>query len=137
MARNAKSRKLRNKKMRGGELGWWCKITGRCTDAEQAEQAQAKAAAQTAEINDYSKYNFSNKKLGVTSDPVPSHATPQGDGSSGPMSKGQEGQEEQMRKSAADMLEAKGVSSSGKFRGGKSNRRRNKKSKKSRRTRRR
>ena len=133
MARNAKSRKLRNRKMRGG--GFWCKVLGMgCTDAEKAEQAQAKAAAQTKELNDYSKHDFSNTKLGVESDPVPSHATPQGDGSSEAMTKEQQ---EQMRKSAADMLEAKRVSSSGKIGGGKSNRHRNKKSKKSRRTRRR
>jgi hypothetical protein len=110
MARNAKSRKLRNKKMKGGELSWWCRNVDICDDAgrkeKNATQAAAKAAAETAELNDYSKHNFSNANLGVISDPVKPINSPH-------------------------------TSTGGKFRGGKSNRRRNKKSKKSRRTRRR
>jgi len=119
MARNAKSRKLRNKKMRGGGVtppteSLLCRTFGFGCNKKVAPS------------NNTSESQFQGAR----------DSTLQGDGSSEAMTPEQM---EEMRKNAANTLKAKGVyaDGSGKFRGGKSNRRRNKKSKKSRRTRRR
>jgi hypothetical protein len=116
MARNAKSRKLRNKKMRGGK-GWFCGTQSAwgCTDEENA-LARANKSGATQE----------SENVATASSQGAAHRLP-------PMTNANL---EVAAKNAGigTRINADG---GGKFRGGKSNRRRNKKSKKSRRTRRR
>ena len=121
MARNAKSRKLRNKKMRGGELGWWCKNLNICTTPEREE----KNRISNADIPDDAATQESENVAIARSQGAVQHLPPMTNAN--------------LKKAAenAGIGSKINADGGGKFRGGKSNRRRNKKSKKSRRTRRR
>jgi hypothetical protein len=134
MARNSKSRKLRNRKMRGG-VGWFCGTSFPlgCSPDEIAAARANKSGAPQNSTEGAAAQNSTEYAAAQESEDLAKTSSRGAVRDLPPMT------HNNLKNAATEAGIGTRIDASGggKFRGGKSNRRRNKKSKKSRRTRRR